>query len=533
MQLQDEIIKWNNLFEENKLFKKELKKIEKIGIQNTNFYDNLNVANNCIYAEYGVGYSKINSITIKKIIDLFLKIIENQHSNNYFLITSDGSQECIEIIKSLLNINNSNIKFITSSSYEGFDKNFILSSIKKINPMAALHLSKSIFDNKIINAALYNSSGIKIGNKVLEGITKKIKKNLIDVELAKNDNMSFLNNELLIKIFSDKIKELFKNYSISRKTKIAISNRSNGITKIISKLVGSQDFSYVINNKIKKREIDLFSTKKHISDNKIKMYFWKDILFARRKKANFLICFNQEGTQLFLFAIHNSKVTYINSNLLTLIYLNHFYNELEMNNQKLTNTFISSNNDPNENIIRLINKYKINFKKITNNDFLTKDFLLIFWNDYNQYVFGDKMSQEFSIYQFLIKILCIIDYYNNQYNSINALLNSLNKMYGVFSHEEKYILDIAPDMITDKIDEVFKNWKQKEVSTKIVNYVNEETIKEIYIDSEFKLNIKYNFIIKKVIMIVSYTKDTNVIKEFQKRIKLKYWIKTLMKETKK
>lgn len=85
-----------------------------------------------------------------------------------------------------------------------------------------------------------------------------------------------------------------------------------------------------------------------------------------------------EGTQLFLFAIEKTKIIYIDPNLLSLIFLNNFCQESYKNEKILSNFFIASNGSPNSNIINLINKYKLNFKQITNNIFLQEEMLLLF-----------------------------------------------------------------------------------------------------------------------------------------------------------
>lgn len=236
------------------------------------FYSNLSVVDNSIYGKYGIGYSKINIITIKKIIDIFIQILDIKNNNDYFAISSDGSKICINIINNLMKINNQNIKFITFNNYEGFDKSFILSSIKKVNPFGAIHLSQSIFDKNIININLYDSKGLKINNEILDKIINKIDKNIDDISMAKEDNLSFFDNDLLIKIFVDESNKLFSNRIITKKSKIAISNRSNGITKILTKLLGSQDFSYVVNNNIRNKTLNIYNKKK-VSYKSIKRYF--------------------------------------------------------------------------------------------------------------------------------------------------------------------------------------------------------------------------------------------------------------------
>ena len=44
----------------------------------------------------------------------------------------------------------------------------------------------------------------------------------------------------------------------------------------------------------------------------------------------------------------------------------------------MSDIFIASNGSPHTNMVNFINKYKVNFKQITNNNFLQEDMLLLF-----------------------------------------------------------------------------------------------------------------------------------------------------------
>ncbi len=528
MNIKEEIKKWNDLFSEGNLSKKYIKNQKYNEEFIDNFYQNLHVSDNSIYGEYGIGYSKINSVTLKKIIDIFVQILEKKNDNDYFVISSDGSNICNNIINNLIKINNQNIKFITFKDYEGFDKSFILSSIKKIRPLGGIHISQSIFSPNIININLYDFQGIKINNEILINIIQNIDKNLNNISISKEENLSFFDNELLIKIFVDKMNKSFDSNILIKKTKIAISNRSNGITKILTKLLGTQDFSYVINNKIKNKTIDI-NYKKNISYKNIKMYFWKEILFAKLNKANLLICFNAEGTQLFLFVLEKTKVIYIDPSLLSLIFLNCFFDNLYKNGKKMSDIFIASNGSPHTNMVNFINKYKVNFKQITNNNFLQEDMLLLFWNDYNQYAFGKKMNQEFSIYLFLLKIINIIDNYINQYGTINALLNILTKMYGPNDYQNKYLINISYELVLAKINKLF-NMTFEFSDQKNKNYENEIILTEFNINNEIDFLMKYNFIINQFIIILTHKHNSNILKRGKKFWKINSIIKYMQKK---
>ena len=332
--------------------------------------------NNYIYGEYGIGYSKINSITTKKIIELFIEKNKMNH-DDYFLITSDGSSECLEIIESIINLNDKNIKFLTFQKFLGFDKTFILSTIKTIKPFGCIYLSKSIFNPEILQINLYDSKGKEIKNDQLEYLIKKIEKNIDDIHISQNKNVYFLNNELLIKTFVDKVKQIYsKDLNTNKKTKIMISNRSEGVSNILSKLICNQEFIYTINNKVKNYDVNIYKYQQ-FNDKTIKKLFKKELIKAWIKKANLLIIFNKEASQIFLFVLNKNKIIFLNMDLIVLILLNDLYNNFFIDNYNVSNMFISSNNLPNENIKKLMEKYNIHFKQIQNNDFnnLTKNYM--------------------------------------------------------------------------------------------------------------------------------------------------------------
>lgn len=534
MNQEAELIKWNNICQDSKYLKSNIKKMMKVELSATHFFDDLKIIDNSIYGEYNVGYNSINQVTIKKIIDIFIEVIKNENKNEYFLLSSDGSSESIEIIKSVISLNDKKIKFICFENYVGFDKKFISTIIKKIHPIGGLHISKSIYEDKNININLYDSDGIKLNDNFLNGIIKNIEKNIDNIKIIENANISFLDNDALIKLFTDKLFSLFQKNAVERKTRIAISNRSQGITSVLCKLIGSQDFPYVVNNKVNKKTFNFFK-KKHINDWKIKTYFWKEIFFARRKKANFLIVFNPEGTQSFLFIL-GTKTTYINSNLMPLMFLHRFYNDLALENKTLQQTFIASNEDLTNNMMKLCKKYKIDFKKIKNNNFLSKDYMLLFWNDYNQYAFGEKINDEFTIYHLLIKMLSIVDYYNNQYSSVSSLINALEKMYETICYEDRFNIKSSLEDIIENIDFNLENKKIMKYIVKKEKYENGDGFEiDLY---KFEMNdgsiisIKYNQIIKKAQIILKRFTYKNIFSQIFDSYSKKSFIKKLIKSKK-
>lgn len=231
---------------------------------------------------------------------------------------------------------------------------------------------------------------------------------------------------------------------------------------------------------------------------------------------------------MFLFSIYKARVVYLDSDLLSLIFLNNFYNELSINFQKLSSVFISSNNKPNSNMNKLIHKYKIPFKTITNNDFLVDNFLLFFWNDYNQFVFGEKLNQGFSIYHLIIKIVSIVNYYNVQYGSIYKLLDVLKKMYGSFDIKERFAINLNEEEFKNKFANLWPNlvWDSTVINSD--KEIIENQLWEIKIDNNITWNVKFNKINNKIFL-NSYRLRTN---NFWKEIRIKNYIRRCVRKIK-
>ncbi len=528
----DEFLKWEALFQENKKLSRSTKKIISDNQEeNNDFFSNLRVFDNSYVGRYGIGFNNINSVVVKKIIDTFYKVISTDESN-LFLLVSDGSQEAIEIYKDVISFNEK-IEFLSFSNYQGYDQNFVNSTIKKINPIGCVYISKSIFNNEYLTISLYDSNGIKMDNNFLNNLYLNIDKSAREIQRSQSRKISFLKDELLIKIYIEKVSNLFPRTFSNKKTKIAISNRSDGITKILSKLIGSQDYSYVINNNLKSTNIDLYN-KKHLSDSQIKKFFWKDINFAIRRKANFLIAFNKAGTQTFLFNIEGLKVTYLSPNIIASIFLNKFFNDLESSNKKIPNAVIGSNNEPNKNIKKIINKFKINFKEIQDNNFLALDYLLLFWNDYNQFVFGEKINSEFTIYHLLIKIIEIVNYYNNQYNSIDALLNKLSQMYGEQEVDNKFILKTKIPEYKESLNSFLSAYKSNKLlsinNDFETNHFNENVLAKITLKNDSNIIVKQIPFLKNTIFFnVSFEREYNIFKKIKNNMEVKKVIKQLLR----
>lgn len=527
MNYSEELLKWENILDINNdnYLKKEIKKCKKNEILLNNFFKDLKCSNEYIYGDYGVGYNKINFITIKQIIDILTE--NNWDSKKYFLISYDGNELIKNIIELLNKYNDKKIKFLTFSNYEGVDKKFFSFIKRKLNIEKSIYISKSIYKSNTFNITIWNSDEKLKNNKLNEIINKLSENKKIYFEKTINDEMNFLNNDLIMKIFVDNISKIsYEKKSLSN-LKIAISNRSENVTKILTKLLGFKNFSYVINNKPKNKDISLYDKKKYCNDFLIKKYFKSEINFAKRKKANLLISFNKEGSQLYLFLINKKNVLFLNSNKIVLYFLDDFYKNLEFDNKKIENVYISTNENPNDNILKLIEKYKIDFKKIENCDFISNDYLLIYWNNYNQIIFGEKINDEFSIYHIIVKLLFIIDYYFNQYNSLLPLINNIEKKYEKMKSE--FVLFTKKDF--HKIVESL-NEESDFSNIKINNYENvvsdEINICEFIYKKKYKTKIKHNNITNKTIICFYENEINNYLKNKIKIIKYKHFFANLL-----
>lgn len=532
MEQEIELTRWITLCETNKHLKSCLKKISKEAISISGFFDDLKVIDNSFYGEFNVGYNAINGITLKKVIDLFLE--ESESKDEFFLLATDGTKECNNIIKHLLTLNDKKCKFVAFENFCGFDKKFVSKTIKNLKPKGGVYLSKSIFNNKIISLCIFDSLGNKVKNDKLVQLTKKMNKDIQGWQATESfiSSVSFLNTNSIIKLFIENINSLFIKTPVSKKTKICISNRSTGITKILTKIIGIQDFSYIVNNNVKNKPFFVYYKWKKINSFLIKLFFLSEIIYARSQRANLLITYSPDGSQLFLFDMSQRKTTYFNSSLVTMIFLNNFFNDLAHENKKLPDSFIATNSTLSNNIEKLTKKFQIKSKKIINNNFVDDDYMLLFWNDYNQFVFGEKKNDEFTIYHILIKLISIIDYYNGQYRSINGFINSLNKIYGTLEYENRYYIKIKKEDVLDNIKTSLQNKSiskyfltsikiTETIKTEEHNVENEICCLDMYDGS--KVVFKYNEIAQAVQITLKRYSYKNVFRQvwdtwFKKRL---------------
>lgn len=504
-------LQWKKYFEDDKNLLKELSKYESIDLSETDFFHSCKVVNNKIVSEYGVGMNKINKLTIRLFFYAFTNYFLRKSENKEIVfIASNDSNTCKKLIKDLTFMKNEKIKLVTFDNFEGYDKKIFNEAVKKIKAKLGLYIQESIYNSNIINIYFVDENGQVYDNQTILDFLKLTNSvNPFDFEINEKESILFVDNTKLIEIFIDKIYPLYVKQLDTNKTKIAISNNNKGVTSVLSKLIGKLDFSYIINNKSKVKNIFEYST---LDDNKIKKIYKDEIRYARKKKCNILITYNANGTALFIFLVYKTNVVFLNETLITLMFLHNFLNDLFLRNKKIAKLYIASNCEPIQSIKNLIKKYNLDFQIKNNHNFSNKDneedkYLLYYWNIYNQYIFGEKKNIDFSIYHLIIKLLEILNFYNLQNNAKNNLIANLNQMYGSY-YEVKLFSNFNLKQIENRMKKLISSQdKQTYLKIKKINEFDllsdeeEKTIYTIDLKGDINVIIKYNFIFKKMIFI--------------------------------
>ena len=498
------IIKWKKYFENNKLILKELIKYENINLIETNFLSPCLIIDQHICAPWGVGLNKINTLTVRNFLLTLVKNIEDLQENDLIFIASDGTQKSDQLIKELALVKLEKGSFVTFENFEGFDKKFVSETIKKIKAKCGFFLQSSIYDHNLIDVFFIDEFGENYDQEFVEKINQNALNNdYFDIPLNEKLDLFFVENDKMVKIFVDKIEQLYTRKLSTNKTKITISNHNQGVTKILAKLLGHLDYSYVINNNVRPKNLFLSKT---IDDREVELVYQKEIKFARKNRSNILVSFNQNGSRLMIFLIKRNNVVYLNQNLISLIFLNNFFNNLFLNNKKLTKSSIASDYDPLPSIVNLINKYEIDFNISKNISYDSQNYLLFYWNTYNQFIFGEKRNVEFSIYNILIKLLEILNFAILQTEGIQNLIANIHMMYGHYLQIDA-INDISLNNLNLKINKIAsdeKKWSEYKIKN-IENFDtsknhSEEILWKIIFRSNDKFLIKYNHLINKAII---------------------------------
>lgn len=527
-----ELNQWKEYFINNKFISKELNKYDENELDKTDFFSDWKIIENKFVVSYGAGYSKLNEISLRRIFVAFLEMIKSQN-NEYILIASDGFDNN-DLIKSLTKLDlNEKVKLLAFDGFNEYDKKFIHSSYNLISPKAGIYLQKSLKDNSLINIYLLNEKGENFSNEFLNKIQSKSKLiNIFKLPILSKGKVYFIDDQACIKIFIDKVLETTKDQKNSSNTKITVSNHNKGVTEILTKMIAKLDYSYVINKKPKNKNIYLHD---YLDEKMIKKIYRDEINFARKRQSNLLFTFNESGTNLLVFLIYKNKVIFLNENLISLIFLHNFMNNMAKENKKIENIHIASNLYPIKSIDSLIKKYHINYKFEELPQIHENSQLLYYWNTNNQYVFGESKNIEFGIYYLSIKLLGIIDYYNSQNANINTLLSSINIMYGCFD-ETKVKLRINLDKIQENMNRMLVSkdiWNKHSIVNIYKHAYNSEEEEEnllytIIIQNESSFIIKYNNFLNKAFCFYRYPISNKFkLNYLSKRYKIHKLIKSL------
>ena len=498
------ILKWKKYFENNKLILKELIKYENINLLETNFLNPCPVINQSICAPIGVGLNKINTLTIRNFLATLIKHFNDWEDRDLIFIGSDGTPKAQQLIKDLALLKLEKGTFVTFENFDGFDKKFVSETIKKIKAKCGFFIQSSIYSPDLINVFFLDELGESYDAAFVKKINQEaLNNNYFELELNEKIDIFYIENEKMIKIFVDKIEQLYTKRLNTKKTKIAISNHNQSVTKVLAKLLGHLDYAYVINDNVKPK--NLFNSKM-IDDREVELVYQKEIKFAQKTKSNILISFSPNGTQLMIFLVKRNSVTYLNKNLITLLFLHNFFNNLFLANKKLAKTWIASDYQPIPSIINLIYKYNLDFNPIKEVIYDPQNYLLYYWNNYNQFIFGEKRNVDFGIYNLFIKLLEILNFGILQSGGIQYLITNINMMYGHYQQIDA-INDISLINLKNKIEKILsvpQSWSTYFIRDIKVNdhikQMDEELLWTITFKNNDKFLIKYNHLINKAII---------------------------------
>lgn len=499
--------KWKEHFKNDKLVLKEIMKLEKIDVEKTNFFSACNVVDERINTSFGVGLNKLNKITIRALVFNFIQM-QQIEENDLILVSSDGTEIAKSMIKQIAFLKLNKGKLITFSEYNGVDKKIFGEAFKKLKIAFGIFIQKSVYDSQLFDIYFVNNIGENLSNdNVVQIVNKTHQNDYFAVPLLHHEQMLFIDTMQIIKNFVKKILPLYTKKISTNKTKIVISNHNPNVCKTLSKILGNLDFSYIVYNKPLVKNI---YKSNFIDDKKMHWIFKDEILFALRKNANVLISFNENGSQLFCFIKIKKQFVYLNENVITLLTLHNFLNNLIITKQKKFQFLISSNMHPTKPIENLIQKYKLNFEIKQNLSINENDYLLLYWNNYNQFAFGEKRNSHYSIYHILIKLLEVVNFYHLQYGTINSILSDLSFMYGSSFEKRMLYKTFSKQNIIQKLNYLQKNHSKNDLQknfhilsieeSKENNIFDEEILFLIKLDDDSSLEIKWNQILNKIIL---------------------------------
>lgn len=501
------IEKWKIAFQNDKKILKKLSKMNELN-DNDKFFTKLFFDNKKIIARIGEGYGQLNKLTVKLIAISFAKTLTNYKKeaiNLDILISSDGSPEAKSFLEIIANVFES--KGITSTafkSYAGYDQKFVCRTIKKLNLDAGIMIEKSIFNDKVFNVFFINSEGIHFNKEFVEQIKLEMENHNIFEIKTNPAKTQFLSNSKVISDYVGKVLSLSNRKGDQKKIKIAISNYNSSVTQILKKILGNMDFNYVVNNNLNKGNIH---QKKKINKKTYSNFYWRDIIFSKKNKCSMLICPSKNGSQLNLFVSHGRNFVYLDSNEITLMFLNFFLINMNIGSKKITNSYIGTDIPPIQSVKNIINKYNLELLITGDVEVVENKYLLFYWNQESQFIFGENKIIEFGFHHLIIRFLEMLNYYETQRLNIYSQKNILIKMYGHYT-THTIILNFDLYKLNFWLDNIYESNTNKKYPIDIVtryqskNILNQNLIAKVSLKSGIELFIKFNYINRKIIIYI-------------------------------
>ncbi|MGL5732966.1 MAG: hypothetical protein ACRCXE_02775 [Metamycoplasmataceae bacterium] len=509
----NEIInKWKSALVDDKNAIRKLSKIAELS-DNDPFFAKLLFDSKKIVARIGVGYGKLNKLVAGIIAYSFANILKGYKINDKIIdviVCSDGSPEIKSFINNIADVLAYEDVTVTAfKKFAGYDKKFVRRTINKLELSAGIFIERSIYNNDVFNIHFIDSTGNDFSDELLKNIETEINKNDIFSIKSKPAKIDFLSNNKLINDYIIKILSLSSRKGDQRKVKVTISNYNAGVTEILKKILGNMDFNYKINSHINKGNINI---KKHRNDKSFINFYWRDIKFARKNKCDMLICPSRNGSALNLFIFNGRQVFHLDANEITLMFLNFFFIGINIDTKKIPNSYIGTDLPPIQNIKNLISKYNLELAISEDVKVIEDKFLLFYWNQNAQFIFGENYSTEFGFHHLIIRFLEMINYYKTQRLNLGSQRNVLAKMYGSYK-THTIILNYQLSRLYLFLDNINKSeFALKYPIEDVVRYedlniLSENIIAKVILKTGEELLIKYNYINKKIVIFVRLEND--------------------------
>ncbi|MGL5643647.1 MAG: hypothetical protein ACRCW3_02635 [Metamycoplasmataceae bacterium] len=506
------INKWKTALVDDKNSTIKLSKIKDL-TDDDPFFNKLLFDSKKIVARIGVGYGKLNKLVIELIAYSFASILKKNSNNDKgidVIVCSDGSEEIKAFLSNIADVFAYEDLTVTAfKKFTGYDKKFVRRTINKLELSAGIFIERSIYNNDIFNIYFIDSTGNDFSKDFLNSIEEEINNKDIFSIKSKPAKIDFLSNNKLINDYIQKILSLSSRKGDQRKVKITISNYNEGVTEILKKILGNMDFNYKINTNINKGNINI---KKHRNDGSFINFYWRDIRFARKNKCDMLICPSKNGSALNLFIFNGRQVFHLDANEITLMFLNSFFIGINIDTKKIPNSYIGTDLPPIPSIKNLIKKYDLELAISEDIKRLDEKYLLFYWNQNSQFIFGENSSTEFGFHHLIIRFLEMINYYKTQRLSLGSQRNVLAKMYGSYK-THIVILNYPLSRLYLFLDNINKSdFANKFPIENIVRYedlniLSENLIARIILKTGEELLVKYNYINKKIVVFVRLEND--------------------------